>query len=91
MTNQRGKTSIRSAFAPTPLAIATRPVRTHAAYVRSAANMVRIGGEFSPPVGAVLDTRRTALHVGGTILYAVGAVLELIAVLDDLWFCGHAL
>ena len=50
-----------------------------------------VGGEFSPPVGAVLDTRRTALHVGGTVLYADGAVLELVAVLDDLWFCGHAL
>ena len=31
ITSQCGKRSIRSAFAPIPLAIATRPVRTHAA------------------------------------------------------------
>jgi hypothetical protein len=48
-----------------------------------------VGGEFSSPVGAVFDTRRTALHVGGAILYSDGAFLELVCVLDGLWCCAH--
>ena len=50
-----------------------------------------VGSEFSTPVGAVLDARRTLLHVGRAILYLDGAFLELVAVLDDFWFCRPAL
>ena len=49
---------------------------------------MRSGGEFCPPVGAVLDARRTALHLGGAILYVDGAFLELLATFDNLRFCA---
>lgn len=76
ITSQCGKRSIRSAFAPIPLAIATRPVRTHAGSFRSGCSAV--GSEFSTPVGAVLDARRTVLHVGRAILYLDALSLSLL-------------
>ena len=61
-----------------------------AAYVRSAANKVRSAAS-SVRRSALSSTRRAALHVGGTIVYTDGGVLEFVGALDDLWFCVHAL
>jgi len=43
-----------------------------------------VGSELSTSVGAALDARRAALHLGRAVLYTNGAVLELLAALDDL-------
>jgi hypothetical protein len=54
----------------------TRPVRTQAAKVLSAANMVR---EFSPSIGAVFNARRALFHLGRAVLYVNSTGLELLA------------